>query len=366
MLFITKRRRRKHKTYVLAIAGVLAITIAALCTLWLDAKPNEAPRSTGTEKADDASRKRPAYPYSVVPGGVYSAEEFSHAAARDSVVAAHYLVINGSRLRATNLESSRSAYVSYRMNDAIYWTKQTVKLPKGERVLSDGESLIRARCGNRISAFPRLPVLSQEPAEVAADQVGSLGQEPVPGKLGIPSFEPMFPLPAPSIVSAPDPSSGRSLPEIMPTGTGGGSTPPIGGGGTTSTGGGGTSSTGGGGTPSTGGGGTSPTGGGGTTLSGGTGKPPSPGGTTSGAGSTLPVSGTGRPPIENKSTSPDPSDPSTPDPPGGDSGPRGPADNPSYAPVTPVVNVIPEPSSWILLGSVALWLAGTLRNRRRH
>ena len=401
-----KRRRRKHNTFVLVSAAVLVVTSAAICTLWFGAKPNEPERVTAVEKASDTSRKRPAYPYSVVPGGVYSAEEFSHAAARDSVVAAHYLVIDGSRLRATNLGSSRSAYVSYRVNNAVYWTKRPVNLPKGERVLSDGESLVRARCGNRISAFPRLPVLPQEPAEIVADQVGIPGQEPVPGKSVVPSFDPSFLLPAPSVISAPDPSSGGSLTALIPpstgmgipptggkgalpiggggaTSTGGGSTPSTGGGSMPSTGGGSTPSTGGGSTPSTGGGNTPPTGGGtlpsggggtattgagGTPLSGGSGKPPTVGGsgtTSTGGGGTLPVSGTGSPPVENKGTPLDPGDPSAPAPPGGDSWRPGPADIPSYAPVTPTVNVVPEPSSWILLGSIALWFARTLKNRGR-
>jgi hypothetical protein len=406
------RRRRKRYGFMLASAGVLAITSAALCTLWFGAKPNEPARSTGPKKADDTYRKHPAYPYSVVPGGIYSAEEFRDAIARDSVVATHYLVINGSQLRHTSLESSRSAYVSYRVDNAVYWTKRPVKLPSGEAVLSDGESMIRARCGNRVSAFPRLPVLTHEPAEIVADQVGSdPGQEPVPAGWGVPSFDPILRPPVRSNAGAPNPSSGTPVPGIMPliagrgtppiggggiapsggggitpsgggiAPTGGGGTPPIGGGGTPSPGGTGTPLTGGGGTPSSGGGGTSSTGGGGTILTGGGGKPPAGGTGTppvggkgtplDGGGGKPPAGGTGTPPVtgtptlpvESKGTTPEPGIRSTPAQPGGNFSPPGPGEIPSYVPVTPTVTVVPEPSSWILLGSIALLFLRTLRQR---
>jgi len=77
---------------------------------------------------------------------------------RDPVVAAHYAGFRTSRARLDRLEQPLVAYVSYRVHNAVYWTRHPVKLPQGETVLSDGEHLARARCGNRISLTPQQPV----------------------------------------------------------------------------------------------------------------------------------------------------------------------------------------------------------------
>ena len=45
-------------------------------------------------------------------------------------------------------------FVSYRLQNAIYWTSRRIHLPEGEPVLVDGKNMIRARCGNRIAFEP--------------------------------------------------------------------------------------------------------------------------------------------------------------------------------------------------------------------
>ena len=87
------------------------------------------------------------------------------ATAKDGVVAAHYASFDVSRARRISLKSDRAAYVSFRIGKDVFWTSRRVNLRRGELVLSDGESLVRARCGNRISDVPRSPVSSQEPPE---------------------------------------------------------------------------------------------------------------------------------------------------------------------------------------------------------
>jgi hypothetical protein len=94
---------------------------------------------------------RPVFNASVVPGGVYSPVELRAAIERDAVVAAHYRDVRLDQVQAVTLTTGRSAYVSYRQGDRIHWTRERIWLKAGETVLTDGTTMIRARCGNCIS-----------------------------------------------------------------------------------------------------------------------------------------------------------------------------------------------------------------------
>lgn len=104
------------------------------------------------------------YRNSVVPGGVHSAAELAAVIARDPLAAAHYANIDVAKAHLVRVEQSRLVHVSYRIGNHIYWTKNKVRLALGEMLLSDGEHLIRARCGNRIADEAQAPVLLNEPA----------------------------------------------------------------------------------------------------------------------------------------------------------------------------------------------------------
>ena len=54
-------------------------------------------------------------------------------------------------------------YVSYRLGDRVFWTAKTLKLAKGEAVITDGVNEARARCGNRLSPTPVEPVSPEQP-----------------------------------------------------------------------------------------------------------------------------------------------------------------------------------------------------------
>jgi hypothetical protein len=54
-------------------------------------------------------------------------------------------------------------FVSYRMNNHVYWTRNRMTIPAGETLISDGENYARVRCGNRLSAVAALPVSLSEP-----------------------------------------------------------------------------------------------------------------------------------------------------------------------------------------------------------
>ena len=111
-----------------------------------------------------SNANRAVYPYSVIPGGAESSEELRQAADTDPVVAEHYSDFNIARVRRVTLNAPQLVYVSYRVGNSVYWTKNKLMLAKGEAVLTDGRSMARVRCGNRISAAPVRPNLATEPS----------------------------------------------------------------------------------------------------------------------------------------------------------------------------------------------------------
>ena len=118
----------------------------------------------------DTGPARPHYRYAVIPSGVYSANELATAIREDAVVASHYGTIDPSLVRTTVTSAARMAYVSYRIGNRVFWTRKPVRIPAGEALLTDGETEIRARCGNAVSDFARQPVADVEPMAGALDE----------------------------------------------------------------------------------------------------------------------------------------------------------------------------------------------------
>jgi hypothetical protein len=133
-------------------------------------------------------RSRPIYRFSVIPGGVYSADELGGARRTDAPVALHYADFRSDRAVLGTLTRDSLMYVSYRKADRIYWTAKKHRIRKGEAVLSDGTHLARARCGNRLSFTPMSPLMPglQLPEE-AFD-----APEP-PEELNLPKAPPLTP-----------------------------------------------------------------------------------------------------------------------------------------------------------------------------
>ncbi len=117
-----------------------------------------------------SAENRPVYPYSVVPGGVRDVEELKWAAAHDPVVRAHYAGFDYDHARVVRLVLERTAYVSYRIGNKVYWTRRRITLRKGETVITDGRITARTKCGNRVEEVPQQlssieapPMLFDEP-----------------------------------------------------------------------------------------------------------------------------------------------------------------------------------------------------------
>lgn len=124
---------------------------------------------------------RPVYPYSVIPGGVRSADELSKAVARDAVVRDHYSDFKLDRVRFVTVNEDRYAYVSYRRHDRVFWTQQKLRIAKGEVLLTDGQNWARARCGNRLSEEAQATdteAAKAEPSEFVLDS--KVSYRPIP------------------------------------------------------------------------------------------------------------------------------------------------------------------------------------------
>lgn len=184
----TRRRRRRSSVSrrlrtVTATLGVVALIAAVVVTSGMfegrahDSRPSSlvlsgAPAFTGLEGLDSPlDAGRPVYRHSVIPGGAYTPVELTTALAGDPVVAAHYQALEPSAVRTDIVRQDRLAYVSYRKNDQVYWTRHQVLLRAGETILTDGTTEIRARCGNCISATPMWPVAEVEPDQAELDRL---------------------------------------------------------------------------------------------------------------------------------------------------------------------------------------------------
>jgi hypothetical protein len=161
-------RSRPWLTALLQILILLAFVAAGSPWLVAEASSLPAPRRAG-DVTLHGHPPRPVFSGSVVAGGVYSLAELRAVIARDPVVAAHYRGADLDRMEVVTLTAGKPAYVSYRRGDTVRWTRQRVWLEPGETVLTDGTTMIRARCGNCVSDVAQENVADVDPAHGELD-----------------------------------------------------------------------------------------------------------------------------------------------------------------------------------------------------
>ncbi len=188
-----RRRTRGHRRHLLVRRSLLALAFvlgglagAALLPIdigsFLASSFSSHPPAQCTEAetrrdlafsaaANAASRDvRPVYPYSVVPGGVHDPKELERVLENDPVVAAHYRDFDFRRARVVELTQDRTVFVSYRIAGHVYWTTRRVLLRRGEKVITDGKTTLRTRCGNQVSDTARNEVSPNEPPVARLEQ----------------------------------------------------------------------------------------------------------------------------------------------------------------------------------------------------
>lgn len=180
--------------------------------------------------------RRSVYGYSLIAGGVRSPEELQQATARDPELAEHYAGFDFTSARVIEVDQPKLVYLSYKLRGKLYWTKGKHPLHKGEKLITDGKIIARARCGNRVSESAQKAVSSEEPPaemfEVPIYSGDGSTELPYPGGLdagllnrpdfpqfelgpgataGLPGgwgFPPIFPPPVPGTCTPPGEKSG--------------------------------------------------------------------------------------------------------------------------------------------------------------
>ena len=210
----SRNRRRELRRAAISVVAAFAV-VAAFVAAVLILEPLNAPQIAShtptpepvisNDLVLEAARNdsaRVVYPYSVIPGGVYSPEELAAASATDPVVTAHYGDVVAAAMRVEKVDAPREAYMSYRLGDRIYWTKRKLALHDGERVLTDGRVTVRARCGNRLADEPMLPTSDAEPPVDAFEPVPEV-PDLIARSLPLSAMPPMEPGMAPPSSSDP-------------------------------------------------------------------------------------------------------------------------------------------------------------------
>ena len=160
---------------LLLLLGVWCLRLSAVHFGTANVKPaaSAAASRAGTienlSESRDVPTVRAVFPYSVIPGGIRSAQELQRDISTDPVVRAHYAGFDMSKAHMIRLQQAKLVYVSYRIGNEVYWTKHRLKLAKNEAVITDGTHTARSRCGNRVSDTSVLPTSPKEPAVLAMD-----------------------------------------------------------------------------------------------------------------------------------------------------------------------------------------------------
>jgi hypothetical protein len=214
--------------------GVLAVLTLGAFSVWTALAPSDpghtAPAYTSSFASSDrldlpqispngSDSTRAVYPYSVIPGGVESASELRNSVVHDPVVAEHYGDFDVARARVIHLDQDRLLYVSYRLGNRVFWSKNRLTLLKGETVITDGANMARTRCGNRLAEAPVGPVMAAEPAlETAPPEVAQV-LAGAPALLGAPFVPGDVPLAPPPAFGIPPDSGSPGGGIIFPPGT---------------------------------------------------------------------------------------------------------------------------------------------------
>ena len=231
---IARHRRWRWRRRLLVpglIAGAMCVQTVIytrLSTHWTpDGNPDAgAPVTREVEPAPRAAFPRrlgrPVYKLSVIPGGAYSAEELRQALDSDEVAARHYAVFHRASLRTEPSRFVQPVYLSYRVGDAVFWTRRPVALARHETLLTDGANFARARCGNRVAVEPQSPEQAASPdpsvfehAEAPPPEPSAADRdEPLLAAEVFPAFDPET-----AGETQQDPSDGSQLPDagIAPT-----------------------------------------------------------------------------------------------------------------------------------------------------
>jgi hypothetical protein len=174
--------------------------------------PVFSPNNLSASMSSSRLKSRPLFPYSIIPGGAEGAQALRNAEAHDPVVASHYAGFNLVKAHVIRVDRDRMVYVSYRRGSNVFWTRHTLRLFKGETLLSDGQHEARTRCGNRVSEIPAAPVAYEEPRPEEFETPN----DPDPFVFSSPPVDLPLTAPPTTDIQSPEPGGGFFVPPVVP------------------------------------------------------------------------------------------------------------------------------------------------------
>jgi hypothetical protein len=169
-------KQARRRTWVISVIGLVVLATAML--YWLRTR-GPAVRWIESINRDLAGVRltdwRRVYRHSLVPGGIKSAKEFM---SRPDPIARR--IYNQAQIDPRTISPFESLggryYVNYRVGNRVFWTQRRIRIPSGEPLLRAWTRdmdlvLIRQRCGNLLSLYPRTPV-QQDERGIALSDIG--------------------------------------------------------------------------------------------------------------------------------------------------------------------------------------------------
>lgn len=124
--------------------------------------------------------------------------------------------------KALVFENQQDSYSSvlYKKNEKIYWTRKSLLIQKGEKILTDGKMLVRTYCCNQIALVPPGPFLPPHdeppPEDIQPPEAPAIPEFPLtPPIFDLPPIQMTF-IPPPPILTFKERSSRRPIPLSEP------------------------------------------------------------------------------------------------------------------------------------------------------
>src|ERR1700688_3084262 len=160
----TGKRRKTVKALALAVVFI-ASTVVAVLTIW---PPPPTHRPVATDIFSDRIEKTPgiclSYPHALAKCGVASSADFE-TLRDDPFLREHYSEVG--MVHPAVLTADEWDFASFRGKNGIVWTPTRILVRAGELVFRDrAGNTVRARCGNRLSQEPQVPVAFVMPPEM--------------------------------------------------------------------------------------------------------------------------------------------------------------------------------------------------------
>lgn len=160
---------RKHLSFFAKGIGAVALVVIVVASIIMFScvSPPEKkivaqqtpaqPQQTPVQQVAEEEFEEPTDPSGEINGKWYglcqknsiqSVEDFRRTVADDSVLAEHFSGFNWENAKLGEQDEETKVHVSYRKDNVIRQTSKLVKLPKGDRYITDGTHIVRTACCN--------------------------------------------------------------------------------------------------------------------------------------------------------------------------------------------------------------------------